>query len=85
MFSLRLLAPSVTRVAICVSRAFRSTEEKRETARSLHKCLNQSKRIKTDYASLVQEPLIEKRANLKTKQINLANNINSNNNSLSLW
>ena len=35
--SLSLLAPSVTRVVICVSRAFCSTDqEKRETARSLH-------------------------------------------------
>ena len=36
------LAPSVTRVVICVSRAFCSTDqEKRETARSLHVCLLQ--------------------------------------------
>ena len=34
------LAPSVTRVVICVSWAFCSTDqEKRETARSLHVCL----------------------------------------------
>ena len=33
------LAPSVTRVVICVSRAFCSTDqEKREIARSLHIC-----------------------------------------------
>ena len=34
------LAPSVTRVVICVSRAFCSTDkEKRETARTLNFCL----------------------------------------------